>query len=374
MSAKDPAGGGRAPRVLVLGSVLGQPMGGVRRHNAELLPRLARLLAERGGALAVLEGRAPVAFPLPEGVARIATHVPAGPPVVRATFEGRALRRALERAAHAGHPFDLVHTAHLPVPASIRVPFTLTIHDLRYLDPAHASAPRRAIARRAIGDAVTRAARVMTVSESVRDELVRRFAVDAARVHVVSNAADHFDPLPRKPERDATLLCVGHLEPRKNLALVIGALHADPSLPRLVLAGAAKGREGERLARLALSLDVARRVTFLGPFEDRQLPRLYSDAACVILPSRIEGFGIAALEAQRARVPLCVARIPSLIEVVGEGVPSFSTDDPAECARAIRAAMARSAHELDRDAEAAARFSWERSAAAWLSACYAALT
>jgi hypothetical protein len=46
-----------APRVLVSGVVLGQPMGGVRRHNAELLPRVARLLAERGGSLAVLEGR-----------------------------------------------------------------------------------------------------------------------------------------------------------------------------------------------------------------------------------------------------------------------------------------------------------------------------
>jgi hypothetical protein len=47
----------RAPRVLVAGTVLGQPMGGVRRHNQELLPRVARRLAARGGALAVLAGR-----------------------------------------------------------------------------------------------------------------------------------------------------------------------------------------------------------------------------------------------------------------------------------------------------------------------------
>ena len=47
----------RAPHVLVLGSVLGQPKGGVWRHNRELLPRVARLLeaaerlfAERGAA------------------------------------------------------------------------------------------------------------------------------------------------------------------------------------------------------------------------------------------------------------------------------------------------------------------------------------
>lgn len=364
----------RAPRVLVLGSVLGQPMGGVRRHNAELLPRLARLLAERGGALAVMEGRTPVALPLPTSVARIATRVPAGPPAVRATFEGRALRRVLADAERAGTPFDLVHTAHLPAPAAPRAPYTLTIHDLRRLDPVFSSAPVRALARRAIERAARRAARVLVVSESVRGELVRELGVDAARVHLVPNAADHFVPLPRAAESDAPLLCVGHVEPRKNLALVIRALAADPSLPRLVLAGAAKGRERERLERSARSLGVAARVRFLGPFEDRELPRLYAGAACVVVPSRVEGFGIAALEAQRARVPLAVARIASLLEVAGDDAPSFPPGDPAECARAIRAALEASPEVLDRSAERASRFTWDRSAAAWLDACYAAAT
>lgn len=371
MSAEGTA---RAPRVMVLGSVLGQPMGGVRRHNAELLPRLARLLSQRGGAIALLEGATPAAFALPPEVARIATGVPAGPPALRATFEGRALRRALAQAARAGHPFDLVHTAHLPVPSDLPLPFTLTIHDLRHLDPAHASMPRRVLARRALGDALARAALVLSVSESVRAELVERFALDPSRVRLVSNAADHFDPLPRYAERDAAVLCVGHIEPRKNLALVIRALHVDPALPRLVLAGRAKGHEGAHLARLAQELGVAARVSFAGPFEERELARLYAGAAGVVLPSRVEGFGIAALEAQRARAPLCIARIPSLVEVAGPDVPAFAPDDPVECARAIHTALATPADALERRAVQAARFTWDASAQAWLAACYAALT
>lgn len=361
----------RAPRVLVVGSVLGQPMGGVRRHNAELLPRLARLLAERGGALAVTEGRTRIAFPLPADVARIGTRVPAGPPLLRASSEGRALRRILADAQRMGLPFDLVHTAHFPVPTGLRLPFTVTIHDLRHVDPVHASVAMRVIARRALADAVERAACVLTVSEHVRTELIRRFAMSPARVRVVPNAADHFRPLPRAPLADAPLLCVGHLEPRKNLELVLRALEADARLPRLVLAGASKGREGERLARLAQTIGVASRVTFLGAFEERDLARLYAEAACVVLPSRIEGFGIAALEAQRARVPLCVARIGSLIEVAGPDVPSFAPDDPRECARAIYSALATSRERLDVRAADAARFGWDASAASWFDACCA---
>ena len=65
-----------APRVLVSGVVLAQPMGGVRRHNAELLPRAARLLEEEGGGLAILQGTDPILFELPESVERIQALVP----------------------------------------------------------------------------------------------------------------------------------------------------------------------------------------------------------------------------------------------------------------------------------------------------------
>ena len=78
-----------APRVLVSGVVLGQPMGGVRRHNQELLPRLARLLEEDGGGLAILEGRKPVALELPPSIERFPSSVPSSPPLVRAMGESR---------------------------------------------------------------------------------------------------------------------------------------------------------------------------------------------------------------------------------------------------------------------------------------------
>jgi glycosyltransferase involved in cell wall biosynthesis len=354
-----------APRVLVSGVVLSQPMGGVRRHNQELLPRVAVLLRERGGSLAVLVGREGLAIELPEWIERIPSNVPARPALVRATLEGRTLRSMLAAASLSGRAFDLVHTAHLPVPRQLPVRYTLTLHDLRSLELEHSPLSRRLIGKKVIGEAVARAAAVMTVSETVRSQLVERFRLDPARVSVVANAADHFAALSRSVRPDSPILYVGHLEPRKNVELLLRALALDETLPDLCLAGAAKGEEDERLRALAIELRIAPRVRFLGAFDDRELPSLYASAACLALPSRIEGFGIPVLEAQRARVPVAVARAGALIEVAGENAPSFDPNDPAECAYALRAAISSPADAIDRASRRADGFRWQASAERW---------
>lgn len=360
----------RAPRVLVLGTLLGQPMGGVRRHNAELLPRAAEILEARGGSLAVMEGNEPVAFPLPPRVTLIRSRAIAHPILARFATEGRAVRRVL--AHPPGGDFDLVHTAHLPAPRLRSTPYTITVHDLRNLEPGPASGLRRSAAEALLGRALRRSARTITVSETVRDAILERFRIDPDRVHVVPNAADHLAPLPRSTLQNAPVLCVGHLEPRKNLDVLLRALAIDRGLPALELAGAGKGSEEERLRALARDLGVLERVRFLGPVADEELAALYARAACVVLPARIEGFGIPAIEAQRARAPLAIARTTTLLEVAGSDAPSFAPDDPEECARAIRRAIAMPDAAIERAFENAARFSWDVSALALVDAWTAA--
>ncbi len=352
-----------APRVLVSGAVLDQPMGGVRRHNQELLPRVARILAGDGGALDVLAPRGGIPFPLPD-VRVIPSNLPSGPPLLRALAESRAIASELERAREEGRAYDLVHSAHLPAPRLPRgVARTVTVHDLRWTEvlnrgPAHVA--RKWFGPAILGRALTEARVVFTVSEAVKEELAQRFRV--TRVHVIGNAADHFEPLPRDPGREAPLLHVGHVEPRKNLELVLRALAADPELPPALFAGGAKGDERERLERIAAELGVLDRVRFGGPFDDARLAELYAEAACAVLPSRLEGFGIPLLEAMRARVPIAASSIAALAEVSGGCVPHFDPEDPAACARAVRAALEMSEDELDRAASRAAEFTWDASA------------
>lgn len=355
-------------RVLVSGVVLAQPMGGVVRHNRELLGRLASLLADLGGSLAVMEGREPIPFALPDSIERLASDVPPRPALVRAAREARALRGYVERASEAGRPFDLLHTAHLPVPRRLPLPYSLTLHDLKALFVRHTPFSRRLVARHVVGSAVERAAAVLVVSEALRREVIERWPAAAERVHVVPNGADHLRVLPRSPAADAPLVCVAHLEPRKNQELLLRALAAAPDLPRLELVGEPRGDEGDRLADLARELGVAGRVRFLGGLADGELSELYAGAAACVLPSRREGFGIPAAEAQRAGVPLAVSTDAALREVAGEAAPTFDPDDVAGCVTAIRAALAAGEADLARSAERAGRYTWDAAAAFMLRA------
>ncbi len=359
----------KSPRILLSGVVLGEPMGGVRRHNAELLPRASGLLSKNGGNLTVIEGSTPISFPLGKDVERIRTRVPFQPPWQRWALEQGTIERAVKQAAAEGRPFDLWHTAHLPVPR-VPLPYALTIHDLRDLTLDSTSALRKVISPRLFASAIQGARVVMTVSDYMRDEIRRRFR--PRRVVVIPNAADHMEFAERKPSEDPFLLHVGHIERRKNLELMLHALALDPELPRLVLAGTPKSGEDLRLKRIADQLGVSERVQILENVTDETLIELYSQATCVVIPSFMEGFGIGVLEAQLARAPLAVSNAGALPEVAGQRVPSFSPDVPEAALTAIKKAINQSSEEARQACAQAQRYSWQKSAEAltqaWIEA------
>jgi hypothetical protein len=93
------------------------------------------------------------------------------------------------------------------------------------------------------------------------------------------------------------LLHVGHLEPRKNLAIVMRALATLPQAerPELWLVGNDAG-DRSRLEALATRLQCRPFVHMLGVVPDRELDALYDHARAVVVPSCYEGFGLCALE------------------------------------------------------------------------------
>ena len=268
---------------------------------------------------------------------------------------------------------DVVHAAHpLLIPAR-RAARLVTIHDLFFLDsPEDTRAEIRrdyaALAQRH----ACRADAIITSTEHGRALVSSRLGVPPDRIYVCSPGAPTWRTLggaPNVPTRGHVLF-MGTLEPRKNVGALLDAYvllrERMPSAPPLVLAGRAGPHAQEWLMRIARP-PLAGHATHLGYVPDADRERIYAEARVLVLPSLDEGFGLPALEAMSAGVPVVVSNRGSLPEVVGaagtlvdpndvEGLAStlvrLLSDDEA-AARAGAAGLARA-----RD------FTWTAAAAA----------
>jgi glycosyltransferase involved in cell wall biosynthesis len=191
------------------------------------------------------------------------------------------------------------------------------IHDLAWLTHPESVQPRNlAYLRLMIPRVVRNAAGLVTVSDSVRDEIAERFEFDPARIFVVPNGCVPQPPLPIE-QRDH-LLFVGTFEPRKNLERVLEAyrlVRAErPDVPDLVVVGGPGWRGAEELQRNAESTDGVRT---LGYVDDEHLALLYRQARMLVFPSLYEGFGLPIIEAMAAGTPVITSNSGAQAEVAG---------------------------------------------------------
>lgn len=138
---------------------------------------------------------------------------------------------------------------------------------------------------------------------------------------------------------DVTLLgTVARLHPLKRIDLAIGQL---VHLPDLHLAIAGQGPDGERLRAIANALKVQDRVHFLGELHPDEIGNVLACLDIFVFPSAAETFGLAAVEAADAGVPVIATDMPVMREVLrvdGEDCAVFAdVTDPAAFTRAIRA-------------------------------------
>ena len=159
------------------------------------------------------------------------------------------------------------------------------------------------------------------------------------------------------------VLSVGGIEPRKGTLDLVEAMALLPGVPLVIAGGETlfdyRSYRDDVLAR-ADALGV--RPEILGPVDDDVLPGLVAGAGAFAFPSTKEGFGLAAMEALAAGVPLVTRDLPVLREVFGTAA-RFATD-PAGFAAALARALAGSDPDRARaGAELAAGHSWDTAAA-----------
>jgi alpha-1,3-rhamnosyl/mannosyltransferase len=198
---------------------------------------------------------------------------------------------------------------------------------------------------------------------------VRAAGAPRERVFVTPNGVERrfFEARAPQGPRAPYLLAVGTLEPRKNMPALLEAfrtLRREGRDVELVIAGRQPWTHSLPLG------DLAPHVRLVGTVPDADLPALYAGAACFVMPSLHEGFGLPLAEAMAAGTPAVASDIPALREVGGETVRYADPHEPESFAAAIRQAIDDREGSQLRAAAArgrARRFRWEDTARATLA-------
>lgn len=332
----------------------GYRAGGIARYATDLAAALRR---QAGIDLVPLRsGRDPVADP---AAVRLRT-----PPHHRLERYAVPVELALRRVRP-----DVYHAVDLVAPALPRVPVVATVYDLAFLRwpddlTADALAYYRQLAR-----SRHRTREWIVPSAWTAADLVERYGADPARVTVIplglTPGMGDAPPAPREARGDY-VLAVGTVEPRKRYDLLLDALDlVDPSV-RLVVAGHAGWRSDDVQSRLRDGAASGRVDWRVGP-TDAEVGRLYREALAVVLPSRVEGFGLAALEGMASGTPVISSGGGALPEVTGDAALEVIDGGPAEWALAIERVVSDNALWRSLSSAGVARaqqFDWDAAAAA----------
>jgi len=266
--------------------------------------------------------------------------------------------------------------AHHPIntsPAfSAGVKSIVTLHDLNFLIHPEWYTRSFCLAYRLCAlPGLRRADRVVAISDYVKDAAAEVLAIPPARLGRIYNGVKMLKARPPLPGGTRYIICVGSLQPHKNLPRILRAFkslrrtHPDLEL-RIV---------GRRQTRFIMAPDLADLLEmpgleFLGYISDQELAQAYSDAALFCYPSLEEGFGLPVLEAMSLGAPVITSNVSCLPEISGGCAELVDPASESEIEGAMRKILDWS--DTDRNAAVqkglawARKFTWETAAGSYL--------
>jgi len=328
--------------VIVDADVLGRRRTGDETYVRNLLRTLPEPAAEAGLDLAAVTRHPEL---VPDGVLPVL--LAARSQELRMAW---TLPRTLRRLGAA-----LVHTQYA-LPYRCPCPAVVTIHDLSF---EHGLMGRRdrLVFERVVPHAARTAARVLTVSERTKRDLVEHYGIPPERVVVTPNGVDPaFHPATQTAAARPYALAVGAIQERKNQRAALAAAR-DAGLELVVVGPVKDERAAAELREGGARLE--------GYVEVERLAELYRGAACLVQSSRYEGFGLPVVEAMASGTPVVTVPDPALVEVAGEA--AVVVPEP-ELAAGIRRAVEERDTLAAKGLERARAFTWEAAARATVTA------
>ena len=281
---------------------------------------------------------------------------------------------------------DRVEILHVPAFSPPLVKFSklvVTVHDLiGKLFPNQMGLPSRWYWGRWLPFTVRRADRIIADSENTKRDLMRHLGVAEQKIRVIYPSGHEgfssqvngtaLDTLKKTLSiREKYFLCVGTIEPRKNLLRVLRAYarflkKKRDSFYQLIVVGSKEFAHGKAFLQVIREASKDQdAVVFTGYLDHDDLNRLYCGAEAFLFPSLYEGFGIPILEAMASGVPVLASNRSSLPEVGGDAVYPVNPASIEEIAEG----MARLAEDgalrrqlIDRGFQQIKNFSWDKTA------------
>ncbi len=248
---------------------------------------------------------------------------------------------------------DLLHAPANTVPMFFGGPTIVTIHDLAIYDhpewfPGTLPGAQSFSKRILVPWALEKAQKIIAVSETTKNDLIRQFGVHGSRIWVIHEGVDapffeggglespaHDGMLKRFRVKDGRyVLFVGTVEPRKNIPAAVKAFSAfiDRSGADDIdfLIAGKKGWKYEEVFHAigeANKVLGSERVRYVGYVDRDEKDFLMRHAGVFIFPSLYEGFGLPVIESMAHGVPVICSKEGSLKEVVGDAALTCLPED-----------------------------------------------
>jgi len=264
--------------------------------------------------------------------------------------------------------FDIYHFPNFcrPPLSAKNAKSIITVHDVAFKRYPEYIEPKNLIfLENELQSSLKKCDRIIAVSRFTKNELIELFSVDPGKIVVIyEGLGDNF----RKVE-DKTMdlppqyvLCLGTLEPRKNIEGLIRAFAlCRLSGFKLVLAGG-RGWLGGGIPKLIARLGLEKEIIFTGYIPEGRLAELYSRAGVFVFPSFYEGFGLPPLEAMACGTPVVSTRL----EVLGEAARVVSPGNPEDIAAGIKEVLRNPGEYISKGLVQAGKYTWSKTAEATL--------
>lgn len=248
----------------------------------------------------------------------------------------------------------------------------VTLHDLNFLLHPEWYTRSFCLAYRVCAlPGLRKADRVVAISDYVRDGAREVLKIPPGRLGRIYNGVKVLAAPPRAREGARYVICVGSLQPHKNLPRVLRAFRnlraTEPDLQLRIV-----GRRQARFVEDPALNDLLTMpgLEFLGYVSEQELADAYSGAALFCYPSLEEGFGLPVLEAMSLGTPVVTSNGSCLPEIAGGCARLVDPQSEAEIESAMREILGwTDARRTDFVAKARAwaeRFTWEAAARAYL--------